>query len=139
MIAHIHKSKFQDNTGLWQSYVPNHLLPRLVGFEILMAPYAIAHLKLGLQLQGLKYNFASDERLRVYLTNTLEEASQDVNTLFALRLSEEVNAAGDVKLNKPVMVILGNPSIFWNFGECKLSHDPRSENAKNEENLDLDW
>jgi hypothetical protein len=47
------------------------LLPRIFGFELLMAPYAVAHLKLGLQLKEFGYDFKSDERLRVYLTNTL--------------------------------------------------------------------
>ena len=69
---------------MWPSYVREHLLPRLFGFELLMAPYAVAHLKLGMQLAGQDlpeaqrkawgYDFAGDERLGVYLTNTLEEA-----------------------------------------------------------------
>jgi len=71
-----------DNAGTWSPYVREHLLPRLLGFELLMAPYAVAHLKLGMQLAGQDlpdglrpkwaYDFAKDDRLGVYLTNTLE-------------------------------------------------------------------
>ena len=58
--------------GLWNAYVPTHLLPRLHGYELMMAPYAIAHLKIGLKLFETGYRFGSDERARIYLTNALE-------------------------------------------------------------------
>ena len=48
--------------ALWNDYVPKHLLPRLHGYELLMAPYAIAHLKIGLKLYETGYRFESDER-----------------------------------------------------------------------------
>jgi type I restriction-modification system DNA methylase subunit len=67
--------------ALWNEYVPKHLLPRLHGYELLMAPYAIAHLKIGLKLYETGYHFASDERARVYLTNALEPA-QDYSGRF---------------------------------------------------------
>jgi len=104
------RERFKGNEGMWSSYVRNHLLPRLFGFELLMAPYAVAHMKLGLQLSESGYDFQSDERLRVYLTNTLEEAitSVDIN-LFAQWVTEEANAANAIKRDAPVMVILGNP------------------------------
>ena len=57
---------------LWNEYVPKHLLPRLHGYELLMAPYAIAHLKIGLKLYETGYRFENDERARIYLTNALE-------------------------------------------------------------------
>ena len=99
--------------GAWggkNGYVARHLLPRLFGFELLMAPYAVAHMKLGLLLDQTGYDFGVDERLRIYLTNTLEEAFKLGDLpLFARWLAEEVNAAGEVKKNFPVMVILGNP------------------------------
>src|SRR5439155_3444273 len=65
---------FAGNRGMWSSYVSRHLLPRMFGLELLMAPYTVAHMKLGLQLKDTSYNFRSNERLRVYLTNTLEES-----------------------------------------------------------------
>ncbi len=103
---------FKNNKGMWSSYVSEHLLPRVFGFELLMAPYAVAHMKLGLELQRLGYNFESNERLRVYLTNTLETATESSELPFAAWLSREANAARDVKVHKPVMVILGNPPYF---------------------------
>ncbi|MEI8171895.1 MAG: type ISP restriction/modification enzyme [Deltaproteobacteria bacterium] len=110
--------------GAWsgeQGYVSRHLLPRIFGFELLMAPYAVAHMKLGLQLAQYGYDFGSDERLRIYLTNTLEEAYKISDMpLFTRWLVEEVNAAGAVKQDAPVMVILGNPPYSYesaNTGE----------------------
>ena len=101
---------FANNRGMWSGYVRDHLLPRLVGFELLMAPYAVAHMKLGLQLAETGYDFAGNERLRVYLTNTLEEADEAAGlNLFAQWLADEANAASQVKQDFPVMVIIGNP------------------------------
>lgn len=104
----IHESMAKQH-GAWDSYVAEKLLPRLFGFELLMAPYAVAHLKLGLQLKETGYTFHSDERLGVYLTNTLEEAVKHSETLFAQWISQEANAAADIKKTKPIMVVLGNP------------------------------
>jgi predicted helicase len=95
--------------GAWNHYVAEKLLPRIFGFELLMAPYAVAHLKLGLLLQETGYEFQSDQRLGIYLTNTLEEAIKRAETLFARWISEEANAAARVKKDEPIMVVLGNP------------------------------
>ena len=95
--------------GLWNNYVAEKLLPRIFGFELLMAPYAVAHLKLGLLLQETGYEFQTDQRLGIYLTNTLDEAIKHSETLFARWISEEANAAAEIKKEKPIMVVLGNP------------------------------
>ncbi|WP_332445397.1 type ISP restriction/modification enzyme [Dehalococcoides mccartyi] len=95
--------------GMWNNYVAEKLLPRIFGFELLMAPYAVAHLKLGLLLQQTGYEFKSEQRLGIYLTNTLEEAIKRAETLFARWISEEANAAARVKKDEPIMVVLGNP------------------------------
>jgi predicted helicase len=109
VIAQIRES-FKGNAGLWPSYVAEHLLPRLYGFELLMAPYAVAHMKLGLQLKDSGYDFASDERLRVYLTNTLEKANELAGLpLFTQWLADEAAQAGEIKQGSPIMVVLGNP------------------------------
>jgi predicted helicase len=79
VIDHIHES-FKNNKGLWSGYVSQHLLPRLHGFELLMAPYVIAHLKLGLKLSETGYDFKADERLHIYLTNTLEQVHEQHGT-----------------------------------------------------------
>ena len=109
VIANI-RERFTGNAGLWPGYVAEHLLPRLYGFELLMAPYAVAHMKLGLQLKDSSYDFRSDERLRVYLTNSLEAAHEMTGLpLFTQWLAEEAAAAGEVKKNVPIMVVIGNP------------------------------
>ncbi|MEK8017936.1 MAG: type ISP restriction/modification enzyme, partial [Candidatus Parabeggiatoa sp.] len=105
-------AKFMKNKGLWSTYVSEHLLPRVQGFELLMAPYTVAHIKLGLQLQEMGYQFDSDERLRIFLTNTLEEAFEKGSTPtlpFMEWLLNEGREASEVKRESPVMVIIGNP------------------------------
>lgn len=109
VIGHIHQT-FAGNKGMWAGYVQENLLPRLYGFELLMAPYAVAHMKLGLLLRETGYDFSSDERLRVFLTNTLEEAHELTGLpLFTQWLAEEARSANQVKKDAPVMVVLGNP------------------------------
>jgi len=105
-------AKFMKNKGLWSTYVSEHLLPRVQGFELLMAPYTVAHIKLGLQLQEMGYQFDSDERLRIFLTNTLEEAFEKGSTPtlpFMEWLLNEGRDASEIKRDSPVMVIIGNP------------------------------
>lgn len=109
-VIHKIREHFKGNAGAWPGYVAEHLLPRLFGFELLMAPYAVAHMKLGLELEQTGYDFASDQRLGVYLTNSLEEASEMTGLpLFTQWLAEESRAAAEVKRDAPVMVVLGNP------------------------------
>lgn len=102
-----HSKKEQEN--LWNEYVPKNLLPRLYGFELMMAPYAVCHMKLGLVLQETGYDFAKGQRLQVYLTNTLEPPHEYTGTLFAEFLSNEVKAANTIKEKAPISVIIGNP------------------------------
>ncbi len=102
-------SKFKGQEGIWSDYVEKHLIPRLNGFEILMASYAMAHLKLDLLLTETGYKPTKDQRFRVYLTNSLEEYHLDTGTLWANWLSTEANEANHVKRDTPVMVVTGNP------------------------------
>ncbi len=112
----------RDDAGMWRGYVRHGLLPRLFGFELLMAPYAVAHFKLGMQFAGydlptpeLREKWACDfpagERLGVYLTNTLDEADRHVDVLLGpLRvIAEEANAAARIKRDLPILVVMGNP------------------------------
>jgi predicted helicase len=100
----------------WNQYVPEKLLPRVFGFELLMAPYTIAHLKLSMLLQQLGYTFGHEERLGIYLTNALIELPAGQATLpFLDFLVEEGNQARAIKQEKPVMVVLGNPP-YSNYG-----------------------
>jgi len=96
---------------LWNDYVPEHLLPRLYGYELMMAPYAIAHMKIGLKLFETGYRFGTDERARIYLTNALEPA-QDFSDTFeqmAPALAHEAQAVNDVKRHHRFTVVIGNP------------------------------
>ena len=101
--------RYRDQQGLWQQYVEQHLIPRLHGFEILMASYAVAHLKLDMLLGETGYHHNSEKRLHVYLTNSLEESNNEPRTLFAQWLSREAAEANVIKRDCPVMVIIGNP------------------------------
>lgn len=102
--------KFQDMQGMWQGYVNDHLLPRLHGFELLMASYAVAHLKLDMLLEQTGFNHAENKkRLKIYLTNSLEECHPDTGSLWAQWLSDEASAANRIKRDCPVMVMIGNP------------------------------
>jgi len=100
--------------GLWNNYVSEKLLHRIFGFELLMAPYAMAHLKLGLLLKETGYQFEKEQRLGIYLTNTLEEAVKHSETIFANWITEEANAAARVKKDESIMVVLGNPPYSGN-------------------------
>jgi predicted helicase len=103
--------------ALWNEYVPKHLLPRLHGYELLMAPYAIAHLKIGLKLYETGYRFGSDERARIYLTNALEPASDKQLSLDYLpALAHEAQAVNKIKRDQRFTVIIGNPP-YSNFGQ----------------------
>ncbi|MBA3712182.1 MAG: DNA methyltransferase [Pyrinomonadaceae bacterium] len=96
---------------LWNDYVPKHLLPRLYGFELMMAPYSIAHMKIGLKLRETHYSFLSSERARIYLTNTLEEP-KDFSGYFAQMapaLAHEAAEANTIKRHTPITVVIGNP------------------------------
>lgn len=108
VVKHIHK-KFVGQQGIWSNYVETHLLPRLNGFELLMASYAMAHLKLDLLLKETGYKPTKDQRFKVFLTNSLEEYHPDTGTLWANWLSTEANEANRIKKDTPVMCIIGNP------------------------------
>lgn len=131
VVKHVHQ-KFAGQQGIWSNYVEKHLIPRLNGFELLMASYAMAHLQMDLLLKDTGYKATSNERLKIYLTNSLEESHPDTNTLFASWLSDEANEANRVKRDTPVMVILGNPPYSGesaNKGEwiMKLMEDYKKE------------
>jgi hypothetical protein len=113
VIKHINK-KFTGQQGIWSNYVETHLLPRLNGFELLMASYAMAHLQLDLLLTETGYRPTKDQRFRVYLTNSLEESHPDTGTLFANWLSTEANEANRIKRDAPVMCVIGNPPYAVN-------------------------
>jgi type I restriction-modification system DNA methylase subunit len=104
----------------WSGYVKERLLPRIFGFELLMAPYAIAHLKLGLFLEETGYRFDSGKRLGVYLTNTLEEAAFKSESLFKEFIAEESDEAAKVKRDLAIMIVIGNPPYSGHSANNKI-------------------
>jgi len=110
VITHIYNSRFKDMKGVWSSYVTKDLIPRLNGFELLMASYAMAHLKLDLLLHETDFVKSSEQRFNIFLTNSLEPGSKIVPHLFMNQwLTLESEEANRVKSESPVMVIMGNP------------------------------
>ena len=109
VLDHIRESVTETyGIGEWVQYINAQLVKRIFGFELLVAPYTIAHLKLSLFLQA--QGWRADERLRIYLTNTLEHPEEMQPSLpFAEFISDEANAALSVKRDEPLLVILGNP------------------------------
>ena len=97
--------------GLWSQYIEADLIPRLHGFELLMASYAMCHLKLDMILTDLGYRpTGAPPRLSVYLTNSLEEGESANQTLpFARWLSNEAKAANAIKHDLPILCVIGNP------------------------------
>lgn len=96
--------------GGWKSLVKEHILNDFYAFEILMAPYAIGHLKISLLLEELGYKFTDNDKFNLYLTNTLEmEKVKAAPMLLAHEISEESEEAYKVKNSTPIMVVMGNP------------------------------
>ncbi len=98
--------------GRWPAYVHHDLLPRLYGFELMMTPYTIAHLKLGIAFRQTGF-WDFHRRLGIYLTNSLEESNRQQQDLFAFGLTESIaeesKEASKIKNEKPIMVVIGNP------------------------------
>ena len=109
VVKFIYNKRFKAMQGVWSSYVENDLIPRLNGFELLMASYSMAHLKLDMLLAETGYKATKNERFNIYLTNSLEEHHPDTGTIFSNWLSSEANEANRVKRDTPVMVVMGNP------------------------------
>lgn len=146
-IKYIYNEKFENQKGLWNSYVNDNILPRFNGFELMMTPYTIAHLKLGMTLSELGAK-SLKSRLRVFLTNTLTEGVKNDLPLFTLLgltkvVAEESNLAAEVKNDLPVMVVMGNPPYsgessnktkFANSLIDKYKYEPGGKVKLNEKN-----
>ena len=98
-------------SSMWSSYIEQDLIPRLHGLELLMASYAMCHMKLDMILSELNYKPTTDPpRLRVYLSNSLEKG-EDVHSAlpFAKWISREAEGAYEIKHKMPIMCVIGNP------------------------------
>jgi len=108
------KFKKEQITGSWEdywnSYVHTSLLPRIYGFELMMASYSVAHMKLGMFLKSTGYKFEKEQRLNIYLTNSLEPyTSNNSADLFFTSVGAESAGANNVKKNRYFSVVIGNP------------------------------
>jgi predicted helicase len=136
--------RFEGQEGTWSRYVDNDLLPRLHGFELLMASYAMCHMKLDMLLRETGYKPLDSKkppRVSVYLTNSLEEHHADADTLFASWLSREANEASRIKKDMPIMVAFGNPPYSVsssNRGEWIQNLIKDYKKGLNEKKLNLD-
>lgn len=150
-ILQIYKNFKDKNKGLskeemkkaWNTYVPKHLLPRINAFELMMAPYAVAHMKLAMVLRDTGYDFSNDSRLQVYLTNSIEEPgnSDGQLTLWSDPLATESIAANAVKKNTGINIVIGNPPYSVsssNRGEWILQLLSSYKEGLNEKKLNLD-
>ena len=128
--------------------IQDHILKNLFGFEYLIAPYTIAHLKLSQFLKENGYEFQDKDRLQVYLTNTLEPVDKQIKVPFMPQLTKETQAAQKVKDN-PILVITGNPPYSyhsknnseWIKNEIKKYHfvDGQALGERNPKGLQDDY
>ena len=130
----------EEQKDAWQKYVPQHLLPRLCGYEIMMAPYAVAHMKISLKLQETGYSFPTNpadesSRIRVYLTNALEPWQKQLALPEFAPLAQEAQAVNEVKQSKRFTILLGNPPYAvgsantgpWIINQVKDNYYPNDE------------
>ena len=98
--------------GAKENFIKEHILKNFYAFELMMAPYAVGHLKMSFLLEELGYKLQGDDRVKLYLTNTLELETEKLTQIHIpglASLSEESSLAGEVKKEQPILVILGNP------------------------------
>ena len=106
----VHESEAKWGDGGTADFIRKHIMRNFYAFELMMAPYAVGHLKMGFLLEELGYRLADDERMPFYLTNALDWEKLEQSRFPGIKtLAEESNFAGDVKRQKPILLILGNP------------------------------
>lgn len=103
-----HRDKYGD--GGIHNLIKRHILPNFYAIELMMAPYTVGHLKISYLLAEHGYEFANDERFKLYLSNTLEpDTPEQISLPIAQDISDECVLANEVKHQEPILVILGNP------------------------------
>jgi len=123
-----------------ENFIKSHILKNFYAFEIMMAPYAVGHLKMSFLLEELGYILQKDDRVKLYLTNTLEMEELAQTELPGMSsLSEESHNAGKVKKEQPILVILGNPPYsVSSFNKSKFIEsemDLYKEDVREEKNI----
>ena len=117
-------SKALENTdeGMKQKLIKERLLKNFHGFEYLMAPYTIAHLKLSQYLKENGYPLNDNERLKIYLTDTLDNSKHEGISYFK-KITKEGQEANQIKLQENLLVLMGNPPYSnYSSGEKKEGH-----------------
>ncbi len=133
-----------------ENFIKEHILRNFYAFELMMAPYAVGHLKMSFLLEELGYRLQNDDRVKLYITNTLEMEELAQTELPGMAsLSEESHLAGKVKKEQPILVILGNPPYSghssnigeWISSEIKAYYqiDGKPLNEKNPKWLQDDY
>lgn len=133
---------YKGQEGLWNDDVVKHIIPRMNGFEYLMAPYTMAHLKLAMALRLNEITAEQPDRLNIFLTNSLEEEHSEEKLDFARYITNESNAASVIKRDMPIMVVMGNPPYnekSANKGEwiMDLMDDYKQEPGQQKEEIGL--
>ena len=101
-------------SGAVKDFIKQQILQNYYAFELMMAPYAIGHMKMSFLLEELGYRMADDERMKYYLTNTLDMQELEASKFPGMSsLSHESQEAGKVKKDVPILVILGNPPYSY--------------------------
>ena len=95
-------------SGIWENIVSDFILKRLYGFEFLIVPYVLAHFRIHEYLKDLHYDYKKEERLQLYLTNTLDNSAGGQVKMFPQMQAESDNAY-KIKNEEPILVIMGNP------------------------------
>ncbi|OGU39198.1 MAG: DNA methyltransferase [Ignavibacteria bacterium GWA2_36_19] len=96
--------------GAVKNLIKDQILQNFYAFELMMAPYAIGHMKIAFLLEELGYKMEDDERVKYYLTNTLDMKELEETKFPGMSsLSTESHEAGKVKKQVPILVVLGNP------------------------------
>ncbi|MCC5944234.1 MAG: N-6 DNA methylase [Bernardetiaceae bacterium] len=108
-VKYIYQTYFKNIKGVWADYAEKELIPRLNGFELMMASYAMAHLKMDMLLFQTGYKNPNNQRFNIFLTNSLEEAHSSLENQFTQWLTREAQEADRIKKDAPVMVVMGNP------------------------------
>ncbi len=106
----VHTFQTKYGIGGREEFIRRHILKNFYAFELMMAPYAVGHLKMSFFLEELGHRLADDERVPFYLTNTLDTEELETSRLPGFSsLAQESHLAGGVKKKVPILVILGNP------------------------------
>lgn len=95
-------------SGVWENIVSDFILKRLYGFEFLIVPYVLAHFRIHEYLKDLNYDYKKNDRLQLYLTNTLDNSAGGQVKMFPQMQAESDNAY-KIKNEEPILVIMGNP------------------------------